>query len=181
MNNQQSLIQFGLRWGLISGLAGVIMYTLVYAINRGYLVSFAVGAIMLLITIGLLVYPVYSYRKSNGGFMEFKDAFLLCLVIFASSSLISTVYQFLLYNIIDPTLPEFIRESTLQKTVAMMEKFGADSEAIDKTTEELQNQDFNFSGGRLAQSYFLGLLFGAFISLIVGAIFRKQPKTPESI
>ncbi|MFN9518642.1 MAG: DUF4199 domain-containing protein, partial [Bacteroidota bacterium] len=83
--------------------------------------------------------------------------------------------------VIDPTLPEFIKNSTIEKTVAMMEKFGADQEAVDKTLEELNNQDFNFSGSRLGQSYLLGLLFGAFISLIVAAIFRKQPKPEDHI
>lgn len=181
MENRQTLTQHGLKWGLISGLIGIIMYTLVYAINRGYLVSFGVGALMLLVNILLLVYPIYLYRKENGGLLTFKDAFLLSMFIFAGSSLLSTLYQFVLYNVIDPTLPEFIKNSTLEKTAAMMEKFGADQEAMDLTMEELNNQDFNFSGSRMAQTYFWGLLFGAFISLIVAAIFRKQPKPQDHI
>ncbi|MFN9582130.1 MAG: DUF4199 domain-containing protein [Bacteroidota bacterium] len=181
MENRQTITQHGLKWGLISGLAGIILYTLVYAINRGYLVSFGVGAFMLLVSILLLIYPIYLYRKENGGLLTFKDAFLLSILIFAGSSLLSTIYQFMLYNVIDPTLPEFIKNSTIEKTVAMMEKFGADQEAVDKTLEELNNQDFNFSGSRLGQSYLLGLLFGAFISLIVAAIFRKQPKPEDHI
>ena len=181
MENRQTITQHGLKWGLIYGLAGIILYTLVYAINRGYLVSFGVGAFMLLVSILLLIYPIYLYRKENGGLLTFKDAFLLSILIFAGSSLLSTIYQFMLYNVIDPTLPEFIKNSTIEKTVAMMEKFGADQEAVDKTLEELNNQDFNFSGSRLGQSYLLGLLFGAFISLIVAAIFRKQPKPEDHI
>ncbi|MFN9520427.1 MAG: DUF4199 domain-containing protein, partial [Bacteroidota bacterium] len=97
MENRQTITQHGLKWGLISGLAGIILYTLVYAINRGYLVSFGVGAFMLLVSILLLIYPIYLYRKENGGLLTFKDAFLLSILIFAGSSLLSTIYQFMLY------------------------------------------------------------------------------------
>ena len=47
------------------------------------------------------------------------------------SYLVGIVFQILLYNIIDPSLPEVMKQLTVEMTVEMMENFGTLDEAID--------------------------------------------------
>ena len=93
--------------------------------------------------------------------------------------MINSIFQYILYNVIDPGLVQMILEETIRKSTELMEKFGSSQEDIDKTIESLQEQDISFTPKRLMSNYMLNLLFGAFLSLVISAILRKKPTNSD--
>jgi hypothetical protein len=175
------LIQHGLQWGLILALVNIAIQAISYMINKQWLVSFWLGGISLVINIILLIIPVIKYRKELGGYIDFKNAFFVCLLVYLGSSLISTVFQYVLYNIIDPELSTYVKEKVLESTSSMMEKFGTPQEDMEKALADIEKQDFSQTPAKLGKQFLWGILFGGIISLIIAAILRKQPKIEDTI
>ncbi|MES2559585.1 MAG: DUF4199 domain-containing protein [Bacteroidota bacterium] len=176
-----TLLHQGMKFGLILGFTQVVIYLLLYAIDKNLLVSFAVGGVMIVISIVLMVLPARNYKSLNGGSIDFKEAFLICLITFAGGALVTTVFNYVLYNLIDPSLSEFIKEKAIEKTVTLMEKFSSSQEDIEKAIAPLQEQDFSQSPARLGSQYISSVLFGAIPSLIIALIVRTKNKPLDEI
>jgi tetrahydromethanopterin S-methyltransferase subunit G len=172
----KSNIEHALKWGLILGMANIFIYLIAYIIDKSILTQWWMGLASLAINITLMIIPVTSKRKELGGFITFKDAFLICFIVIAGGALLQSVFNYVLYNLIDPGLSEYVKEKAIESATSMMEKFGAPQEEMEKAIEKLQNEDFSQTPARIGKQYAFGLLFGAVLALIVAAIFKKQPK-----
>jgi hypothetical protein len=180
-NDKPTLINQGLKFGLVMGFVQIAIYTLLYIIDKNLLVDFKVMLVILVINIVLMVWPVRNYKKMNGGTIQFKDAFVICLLTIAGGILLGTVFNYFLYNIIDPGLSDFIKERSIEKTAALMERFGASQDDIDKTIAEVEAKDFNMSPSKLGGQFFQGVLFGCIPALIIAAILRTKTKSVDEI
>ncbi len=175
--NKNPVMQQALKFGLIMGMFNVIIQLLFYMINKEWLVSLMMNFVILIVNIILVIYPIRQLKKQQGGLISFKDAFIMAFIIFAGSGLIGTVFQYILYAIIDPGLPEYVKQKAIENTVSMMEKFGSSQDDVAKAIEPLEQQDFKPNAKSLGTQYFWSILFSAFFALILGAIFKKSPKT----
>ena len=179
MENKNAQLQYGAKWGFILGLVGIIIQVLCYVINKELLVTMSFGFSVLAITIAILVYALINYRKENGGVLTFKEGFMITLYAFIVSSLLTTIFNYILYNFIDPDLSNFIKEKAINTTTQMMEKFGAPQDKIDETIEKMQSQDFSQNLYASLKQFLGSIIFGAIIALILAAILKKQPKVGE--
>lgn len=175
MENKPRISDLALRYGLILGFAQIAINLILYIIDKELMVSFWVGLLTLAVSIIIIVMPVRQFKRDNGSIL-FKEAFLICLITMAGAGLISTVFNYVLYNIIDPDLSTFIKEQTIQKTVSVMEKFGASEEDIAKSIEGMNQQDFSFSAKRLGSQYLWAIVFSSIPALIIAAIMRTKQK-----
>jgi hypothetical protein len=179
-SNNKVLINYALRWGAIMGMTILIIQLMVYLLSKSSLVSFTYGIVNFVLQVIILVVAVYMYRKNiTNGLLSFKEGFTIVMLIFAGSALINSVFQFLLYNVIDPELSTYIYERTLEMTTNMMEKFGAPEEEIEKAIEKINPEDLKLTAQRLVTNYFFSLLFGVFFAVIIAAIFRKKPQIDQ--
>lgn len=179
-SNNKVLINYALRWGAIMGMTILIIQLMVYLLSKSSLVSFTYGIVNFVLQVIILVVAVYMYRKNiTNGLISFKEGFTIVMLIFAGSALINSVFQFLLYNVIDPELSTYIYERTLEMTTNMMEKFGAPEEEIEKAIEKINPEDLKLTAQRLVTNYFFSLLFGGFFAVIIAAIFRKKPQIDQ--
>ncbi len=179
-SSNKVLINHALRWGAIMGMTILIIQLMVYLLSKSSLVSFTYGIVNFILQVILLVVAVYVYRKNiNNGLLSFVEGFTIVMLIFAGSALINSVFQFLLYNVIDPDLSTYIYERTLEMTTNMMEKFGAPEEEIEKAIEKINPEDLKLTPQRLVTNYFFSLLFGVFFAVIIAAIFRKKPQIDQ--
>ncbi len=178
-NQSKANIEHALKWGLILGMVNIAIYLLCYVIDKNILTQWWLGVGTLVINITLMIIPVTTKRKELGGLISFKDAFIICFVVLAGGALLQSVFNYVLYNLIDPSLSNFIKEKTIETTANMMEKFGAPQEQIDKTLSDMQNQDMSQNPARIGQQYLVMLLINAVISSIIAAIFKKNPKVTD--
>jgi hypothetical protein len=180
-NNKPTLVNQGMKFGLIMGFIQIAIYTLLYIIDKNLLVDFAVLGVIFVINVALMVWPVRNYKKLNGGTITFKDAFVICLVTIAGGTLLGIVFNYFLYNVIDPGLADFIKERVMEKTVAFMEKMGTPQEAMEKAMADMEQQDFHMSPSKLGMQYIQAVLFGCIPALIIAAILRTKTKPVDDI
>jgi len=175
-NQTKANVEHALKWGLILGLINIVVYLLVYLIDKNLLVSMWYSFSSLALNIVLLILPIRIKRKELGGLISFNDAFIICFLVFIGGALLQNIFNYFLYNFIDTALAEFIKQKAIESSVAMMEKFGTPQESIDKALNDLQNQDFNQTPARISKQFFFSLLIGGVISLILAALLKKSPK-----
>jgi tetrahydromethanopterin S-methyltransferase subunit G len=173
-NDKPTILNQGMKFGLILGLTQIAISLLLYLIDKTLLVSMWVGFTILVISIVLMVLPVKSFKKMQGGIITFKDAFLVCLATVICSLLITSIFNFVLYNVIDPTLADFIKQESIEKMASFMEKFGTPAEEIDKAITKIEAEDMSMSPARIGKSFIFGILFSAVVALIIAAIIRTK-------
>lgn len=179
MEEQQSPFKAAIQPGLIMGLMSLAITYIVYFIDSSLLISGWFGLIALVIFFALIIYFGRQYREGLGGFMTFGTAFNFSFVAILVSGLVGLVGQILLYQVIDPSLPEVLAEKSVQNTLAMMESFGAPADAMSgEQLEEMRQatkDGFTFTGQ--LKAFGIALVVYAIIALILGAILKKRDKS----
>ncbi len=165
----------GLMYGLICGGISIV-FTLVLYLGgvKWFVHPLAWSGLAILIIIAVL--GGLAQKKANGGFLEFSEGLKTTFTVFVISSLLATVFQYVLFNIIDVPFREALTQETAEVTARMMEKFGASQENIDKTTTEIMTKN-NYSLSKLALNFAFGCILWFLFSLIIAAIIKK--KKPE--
>ena len=172
INYNEEVLKGGL---LISGVS-ILITMLTYIINDGRLDSgFWLSLLTIIINIGVVVYVGISFRNAIGGFMTYKETLKFLTLTLLVAYLVGTIFNMLLYNVIDPDLPQKMKEYSIETTEAISLWFGAPPEAIDAGIAEIQEQDFEeqFSPMGLIKSAPLGVL-GIFIFSLIVSIFVKK-------
>ncbi|SMG24241.1 Protein of unknown function [Marivirga sericea] len=169
--------QHGLKWGAIFGLILIIITLLIYIIDITIIVSQYISVLWLAIFIGFGIFAGRDLRSKLGGYLSFKSAFLHALVIFAIGGFIGTVFDFVLYNYIDPEIIPILVDIQMETTMKAMETFGGGS------NEMMDNMADGIQKGYTLQAQALGFLWKIVLyalgALIVGAINKKKNKEEE--
>ncbi len=175
----KSPIQHAAKFGAILGVIGAIITLLLYVINPALLINIWMLA-LLLVYIALVVYGGITYRKEIGGYIDFGPAYLHGFITFVVMGLISLLINFLLYNIVDSSLPEVLTDASMEQTASMMERFGAPESAIEDALEQQRPEiEAGFTNFGLIKGFFTSLIFYAVICLITGLIVRRREKVSD--
>jgi hypothetical protein len=170
-----SLVNHAVKWGLISAAISIIVTLLLYAIDYTLMVQIKFALFSLVIYLGLVVYAGIEYRKLEGGYLDFGKAYLHGLIILALSGLVATIFQILLYTVIDPELPAKLVDASIENTRAMMENFGAPADSIDEAIEKAKTDtEARFTMFGLAKGYIWVVVVSAVLALITGLIVKKR-------
>ena len=156
--------QYGLYLGLLSIIGLVIMY--VANIEKSWIMSI----ISLILTIVIYVYGIKAYQKANYNFLSIKEAIKVGLGMAAVGGVIAALYTFIHYSYIQPEFFENIREqSYIEMTKKNPNMVG---EQLDTALKMMNffTSPFFMSTMILISSLFFGLI----ISLITGAILKKE-------
>lgn len=164
-----------LKFGLIFGMLQIIINLLLYIMGIEYLVSWWIGIVVFLLIISFLIYIAHNWRKKQGGFANFMDIFSVCFFIYAVSGIITTAFNITFYHVLVPDLPKLIEEAVILKTESFMYKMGVPETEIEKAVSDMEGMASNYAPMAQVKGYFYGLVFGAFLSGIMGLIFRKKP------
>ncbi len=163
----------GIKFGIILGVISILLTTIIYSIDIGLFVNIWVGIGIFLLNLVIGIIGVAQTKKALNGFISFKEAFTVFFIEMALGAAIGTIFMFLLFNIIDPSVKQTIMDRSVEMTVNMMNSMGAKTEDIRKTVENMKETD-NFSPLNQLKSYAFGLLFYIIIGLIVAAAMKKN-------
>jgi hypothetical protein len=172
---------YTLTGGLISGFLGIIFTSVTYFIGIQAMVSLWTALVALLMFTGLYVFMGLRYRKLNGGYLTFKDAFALIFFMGMISSVLGGTFQIILYHVINPDLPGMMHDAIIQKTINMMQRFGSPQDKIDETITKMQENTGEYSMGSQIRSIALSSIGVAIVALIIGAIIKKTPPPFENV
>jgi hypothetical protein len=164
-------LKYGLIMGLISAVTAAINYATKLFLNQGASLGFSLLSIV--ITIVIFVLAFREFKSQNEGFMKLGQGFMTGFWATVISSLIGAAFIYVWLTVIDPTIMEQIKESS----IAQMEKQGLSDEQIE---QGLAMTSFTLKPMFLVGSTLIGgIIFGSIISLIVAAIMKKEP--PEFV
>jgi hypothetical protein len=162
------------KWGLYLGGLNVAYILVLYLIDVSLLISFWNSAISLTLLIVFMVLAMKEQRRNNNEALSYGNVVVIGIAVGIISSLIGVIFNGLLYNYIDPTLPETIRELTLEKTLGMMESMGASEETIEQAMGNMDERQFQQDLRASFTALLISSLFSAFVALIVAAFVKKE-------
>jgi uncharacterized membrane protein (DUF106 family) len=171
-----SMYQHAAKFGAILGGISIVLTVLAYAFDPGFMATFKFMGINLVIFIGFIIYAGISYRNSIGGFMPYGKAFLYCLTVMLTAGVVGTVFNVLLYHVIDTNLPETMTDTIIANTEEFMTKFNTPQDAMDKALAQMRidlPEQFTVSG-LLMGFVKKGIITYAIISLIFALFVRKN-------
>ncbi|HLP65382.1 DUF4199 domain-containing protein [Flavobacterium sp.] len=168
----------GITFGIITGVISILITTLMYTIDLNLFTSVWVGLCLIAFYIIIGVVLLSKTKKELGGVFSFKDAFTTYFISAVVGILISVVFNILLFNFIDPSAKDAIKELSIKSTVEMMEKFDAPSASINETIKKLQESD-QFSTIEQLKGSVFSMIFSAVFGIILAAIFKSKPAYKE--
>jgi hypothetical protein len=164
----------GVSFGVFSGITSVLITSIIYAIDINLFTSLLLGISLIIFYLVLGIYFVNKTKKDLKGIINFKEAFTVYFISAVIGILISTSFNIILFNYIDPSAKGTIQELTIKSTVNMMRKFDAPASEVNKAILRIKESDQFSIAGALKGSVF-SILFSAFLGLILAAIFKSKP------
>ena len=179
MEEQQTPLQAAIKPGLTMGLVALAVTYIAYFIDSSLLASGWFALVALVIFFALIIYFGKEYRSELGGFMSFGTAFNFSFISIFISGIVSLVGQILLFQVIDPSLPQVLADITFENTLKMMESFGQNPDALPPSAlEDIRNSTAaSFTIGGQLKNFGFALIGYAIISLILAAILKKRDKS----
>ena len=169
-----SLMSHAVRSGVILAAISIVITLVVYLIDASMLVSFWM-ILLLLVSLALVIYFGIQYRNQVGGFIGFGSAWKHGFFTLAIAGLIGTLFNLLLYNVIDPELPAYLTDVAAENAETMTRNFGGDQSVIDQAVEDTRERTKKgFTAVGLFTNFGIALIVYAVIALITGAIVKKN-------
>lgn len=175
--NEVDFLNTAAQYGLIGGAVMVVfsLVTHLAGLSDGSNGNIILGSILsgIAVIAAYAICQVLAVRKHRkeelGGYISFKRAFLVCVIVALGISMISALWNFVYLNFIDP---EFINR-VLDNTQEFMENMDMPEEVIEEAMEDARAGIDPSLVGSL-KSVLGTLIFGSFIGLIVAAATKKE-------
>ena len=174
-----TLFRHALKWAIIMGIVSILYSIILYVIDYTLMVQLKMLFIALAIYFGIVIYGGIEYRNSVGGYLSYGKAWQHAMIVFALSSLITSVFNLLFYTVIDPELPAKLTDAAVENQRAMMQSFGAPEDSIDQALEQARKSTSEqFTPWGMTKGYFFILIVSAIMALI-SSIFVKKNEPVE--
>lgn len=167
-----------IKYGLIGGILMVVLLMLIYLVAPAKLASM-ITMVVYVPVLFCMIWGGITYRKEVGAFGSFGEAFLAVFIISVISTLIFDTFGYLLYAVIDPDLPAYIKDLSLQNTAEMVEKFGGSDEEVEKALKRIEDTDFTPTLKSTLIRYASSFAIGAILSALIALFVRRGDRQPE--
>lgn len=171
-----NLINEGAKYGLICGLSAVLLMYGSWAVDVTTFTNVMFVSTFIPYMIIILLLGGFAVRKQNGGYLSFQEGLKFNFLAYAVAALIIAIATYVLYNLIDETLTEKSAQIGLEKTRAMMEKFGASEEDIEKQVAASAESMKKTGLKEIIMGTGLGLIWDFIKSLLLTLVIRKEEK-----
>jgi len=160
------ILQYGALLGGISVLFGLMLFSM----DMHYQNETSTTVVSLVLTLGVIVFAQYSYRKDNEGFMSLSQGIKMGLGMGAVSGLINVAYFLMLSNVLDPEMMNKVLE------MGMNQFLDQNPEASQDMINQVESMQEKFSGPIISSSFLIiaSLLTSFVISLITGLILKRN-------
>jgi len=167
MEEKVSVWKANLTNGIILGLISIVYTLVLYFLDMTF--NKSLGYIFIVVQIGILFYMLKSYRDTVlHGYMTYGQSLGAGVVIILYSTILTTIFSYILYKFIDPGLTTKI----LAITEESMASRGMTQEQVDAGMAMSKKM---MTPGFMVISGFLGsMLFGTIASLLVSIFTRKE-------
>ena len=164
----------GISYGIITGVLGALITATIYAIDLKLFTAWWVTVLTVSFYIIIAIALLTKTKKELKGIFSFKDAFTTYFISAVIGILISVLFNIILFNFIDPSAKESIKEISIKYAVEMMQKFNAPSSAINEAVKKMQEND-QFSIIELLKGSAFSIVFSSLFGLLLALIFKSKP------
>lgn len=168
METKKTTTSVALKWGIISGFAGIVLGTIINMTDLWQ--STGVQFIGLLLMAVFIFLAQKEFRTANEEFMSYGEGLGIGTMLSAISGVLAGIYNFIYTNYIDPTY--------MERVMAFQEEKFIEQGMSDAQIEAAIEMSSKFSGGGFSFLFAVlgSILIGFLISLIISAInVRKRP------
>ena len=162
--------------GLIAGGAIVVILFVVDLVDNHMMVKFGMSYFPTLLLIAAMFLSVREAKKDSEH-LSFSDAFKEAFITFLIGNGIYIVFNYFLYNFIDPELGDIARQKALEIfDNGVFDNFLGES-AREQMIQATRENTFRPTIGQTVTGYIFSMIFpGAMVSLILAAIFRSRSR-----
>ena len=166
METAPSSARIALKWGLIGGLASIIISTGMYMTElwKSPLASIIPVGVLIL----FLFLAIKEYKGENHGFLTIGEGIGVGTLAAAIQGIISALYSQVYMKFIDANFMEKMKEFQYDK----MEEQGLPEEQIEMAIKI--SDKFMSPGVQFATAVIFSVLIGLVISLIISAVLKKN-------
>lgn len=168
----------GITYGIIAGIVSVLITTIIYSTDIKLFTAWWISIISIGLYISIAIVLLVKTKKEINTFFSFKDAFTTYFIYAVISLIITVIFNIILFNFIDPSLKETIKELTLKYMAEMMQKMNAPAAKINEALQKIKEGDqFSISG--LLKGSASNLVVSSIFGLILAAFFKSKTTTQE--
>jgi prepilin signal peptidase PulO-like enzyme (type II secretory pathway) len=172
---------YGIYLAAISIVMSLIIWATSLIEHMGLFGSAFIGVFQLVMLAFLLVYFTKRYRDTMfDGRITFGQAFSFGVMLIVFSSVISSLYSFILNKYIDPDYMHRVMTMIQDKTYQMLSNSGLSQDQIDAQMSKFEEKGIPTPIETLVSSLEGGLIGGAIMSLISSAIVKKNVKGEDA-
>jgi prepilin signal peptidase PulO-like enzyme (type II secretory pathway) len=172
---------YGIYLAAISIVLSLIIWATSLIEHMGLFGSAFIGVFQLVMLAFLLVYFTKRYRDTMfDGRITFGQAFSFGVMLIVFSSVISSLYSFILNKYIDPDYMHRVMTMIQDKTYQMLSNSGLSQDQIDAQMSKFEEKGIPTPIETLVSSLEGGLIGGAIMSLISSAIVKKNVKGEDA-
>lgn len=153
--------------GLKAGGISIVISLVLYLVNKELLLNSWVGSIGTLVLFYFMFDSTRSYLDNAEGY-TFAGTFQHPLITGILSLILSTIFAYLLYHVIDPGLNDMLIEKSMDRLESMKGMMG--EEAYEKAMENMDPANMGYSVKTMLFGLVGGAIFIGIIALIMTAI-----------
>lgn len=168
----------GISFGVIIGIVSALITATIYAVNINLFMSGWLGASIIGIYFILCIVLLTKTKKDLNGVFPYKEAFTTYFIAAVIGIAISTFFNIILFNFIDPSVKDTLKELTARYTMEMMQKFGTPASAINEALKKL-NESNPYSIIELLKGSVYSIVFNSIFGLIMAAFFKSNTTQQE--
>ncbi|MET3027589.1 DUF4199 domain-containing protein [Flavobacterium sp. UW10123] len=163
----------GVTYGVMIGIASALVTATIYAIDLNLFTAWWMGILGIVISLTISIILLSKTKKDLNGVFPFKDAFTTYFIAAVIGILISTAFNIVLFNVIDPGAKDTLSEIMIKYTVGMMQKFGAPAASINEAVAKMKETN-PYSTFELLKGSIFAMVISAIFGLIFAAFFKSK-------
>ncbi len=158
------------RNGVIAGLGTSCLALVLYLISALSFFAFA----GILTTILVIIFMVRAVREERVDldYLSFNGALNSAFVVYLIATLLYSIFYFVLFNFIDPTLIDIQKEILAEIFVGLGRFFGEDF--VEQTMDALDARDQSYGLGTAIWLFVQQLIPGFIIAAIIAAVMKDR-------
>jgi hypothetical protein len=165
-------------YGILTGIGSVLITTLIYVIDLELFTAWWVSLVSATFYIVLAIILLSKTKKELKDVFTFKDAFTTYFICALIGIIISVSFNIILFNVIDPSAKETIKEMTIKYMITTLQKFNTPAAAINEAIKNLQENDqFSISG--LLKGSLTYIVINSIFGLILAAFYKNKQSSQE--
>ena len=160
--------------GGMAALISVILSLVAYILGVELLVGWQLGLAQSVLIITTMIIVSRAIRRDEGGFISYWRVFQHIMLSMICILCASTLFNYVLFNVINPELVDVVVDISLEKVEEMMVSFGLAGDLLQETLIETEKEIRNgYSLIGSIKGIIFSSIFGSLIALIVSATQYK--------